>query len=305
MSTSRVKPLTPSALCASPWGNAGGPTFLHPLSPGSFGSRSPPAGGVTWACVPRGGAGAEPPGGAPGADTRPAVSRSLETLLLLPGTSPQSPHPGERGWSSGLRKADPGAIGVGTCVAGRAPGFPGSLRVSARCPTSARRAPQPGWGTGCAGERPPRPAAAAAARELCRRLAPVRSSCSSFPGNFRPGIPPGRRAAPPAQPGPGASAGRPGLRARGARLETPTAHSPPELGPLDRASWCDTDGGASRPGSGGRRPLRMPSRWVCAPPLCAGWEGGRAGEVRVSLGLRASKGGEAGAGDHGLSRPSF
>lgn len=101
---------------------------------------------MTWACVPRGGAGAEPPGGAPGADTRPAVARSLETLLFLPGTSPQSPDPGTRGWSSGLRKAEPGAIDVGTGVAGRAPGFPGSRGVSARCPASARRAPQLGWG---------------------------------------------------------------------------------------------------------------------------------------------------------------
>ena len=108
-------------------------------------------------------------------------------------------------------------------------GSPGSSRAPARCPASARRAPQPGWGARLRQVSGP-PCSAAAARELCRRLAPARSSCSSFPGNFRPGIPPrlpGSCAR--AAPWPGASARCPG---RGGRLEIATAHSPPELGPL-------------------------------------------------------------------------
>lgn len=182
------------------------------------------------------------------------------------------------------------------------PGFPGhSESPPGVRPLPAAR-PSRGGGTGCAGERPPRPAAAAAAAgELCRRLAPVRSSCSSFPGNFRPGVPPGRRAAPPAQPGPGASAGRPGLRARGARLETPTAHSPPELGPLDRASWCDTDGGPRGPapedagrsecphGGSVRRPSAREGRAGARARFVFPWGRGRpqgARPVLVTMGFR-------------------
>lgn len=70
-----------------------------------------------------------------------------------------------------------------------------------------------------------------------------------FPWQLSPGHPSSRRPGSSARAarGPGASAGLPG---RGARLETPTAPSPPELGPPDCASRCDPRGGP-RPGSEG------------------------------------------------------
>lgn len=96
---------------------------------------------------------------------------------------------GRRTWRRpGGRRLDPPGPGVE-----RNP-----RQVPGLCPL---RAPAGvGWGARLVlVSRPPR--RAAASPELCRRLAPARSSCSSFPGNFRPGIaPPGCRAGPPAQP---------------------------------------------------------------------------------------------------------
>lgn len=131
-----LAPLLPLGRCR--W------TSLRPFSLGSPCSRSPPAGGVAWACTPRGGAGAEPPGGARRAETRPAVARSPETPLLPAGyQSPEPPSrcarpeqraPGGRGRRNRCR---PRASRVGP--PGHAESPPGVR------PRPAAR-PQPGWG---------------------------------------------------------------------------------------------------------------------------------------------------------------
>lgn len=183
--------------------------------------------------------------------------------------------PGRRPWD------EPGNPESGTRVPGvtqSPPQTPGS------CPP--RAAAGSGRRAG-AGERPPRPAA----RELCRRLAPARSGCSSFPGNFGRGVTcSGPRA--PAQGSPGG---------RGERSRRPP---PPALAPLEHASRCDPQRRVSPPGFG-FGPCGPPSRWVRAPPLYAGWEGARAGLVGVSVALGASEAGAADARDRGLWWPSF
>lgn len=96
---------------------------------------------------------------------------------------------------------------------------------------------------------------------------------------------------------------RGGPGGRGERSRRPP---PPALAPQEHASRCDPSGGPRRgPASEGAGPLRAALTGVCAPPLSAGWEGARAGLVRVSVALGASKAGEAGACDRGLWWPSF
>lgn len=189
------EPLTPSAPRASRWGS----TDLPP--PPARGlvalGRHPPAWGLGSVGLAeerargrqgaRGGRGPKPRSQGP---QRPCSGRPAPSQLTEPPSRCAR-------WSSGLRQAGAGAPGAGPGGRGSGPPAPGSRSAGAWCPASARCAPRPGsvWGG------PGWCRSAAAARELCRRLAPVRSSCSSFPGNFRPGIPPpGGRAAPPAQP---------------------------------------------------------------------------------------------------------
>jgi hypothetical protein len=184
--------------------SASGPTCVP--SPGSPCPRLPPSRlQGTWASKPGREASEGPPGGARGRGPAPRSQSPPRPRCGHPGTAPRTPSQARATAAAGSGKpgrARPVRIRV-WC-----PGLGGSQGAPAGCPTPARYSPQ----LGCrdpagAGEPSPRPAATA--RELCRRLAPARSSCSSFPGNFRPGIPPpARRAAPPARArGPGASAG--------------------------------------------------------------------------------------------------
>lgn len=174
---------------------------LPPSPAGVPFSRSGASSLGTWAHMPGGGTGVRPPGGAreAGPKLRSQGPRRPRCGHRTPHRCPKTPFVGAR-LEQRAREAGAGAVGAGPGGRGLGPPTPGSRRALSRCRASARNARRPGLGGPAgAGKRPPHPAAAA--RELCRRLALARSSCSSFPGNFRPGIaPPGGRAAPPAQP---------------------------------------------------------------------------------------------------------
>lgn len=127
----------------------------------------------------------------------------------------------------------------------------------------ARLAPLRGGSPGRCRQWPPRPAAA---RELCRRLAPARWSCSSFPWQLWPGHPFSRRPGSSAS-SPGASAGRPG---RG-RVPGDTHHSlAPELGAAGSREQVRPAGG----------PRRRGWRVRSCPPMGLRGMGGQAGGAR-------------------------
>ena len=165
--------------------------------------------------MPGGGTGTGPPGGARGRGQAPRSPCPRRPCVGSPRPAPAPRAPIQVRAAGAAGSARPGPVHLaqawGSRVDPRVPGAEQSPRqVPGLCPP---RAPAGVGGPDGEGERPPpRLAAAAAARELCRRLAPAGSSCSSFPGNFRPGI------ASPAQPA--APAPPLGVRAPGAPGDT-------------------------------------------------------------------------------------
>lgn len=259
MSSQRINPFTLNAPCAYPCGNADRPTSTPARGLLALG-RCPRAPGLGPACPAeesaqgrqgaRGGRGPELWSQGP---QRPCCGHPAPHQRPEPPSSCARRARRAQGGPGPRARCRPGGRGSSPRVA-QSPG-----QVLGLCPP---RAPAGLGDSAGAGERPPRPAAAA--RELCRRLAPARSSCSSFPGNFCPGLsPPGGRAAPPAQPA--AQAPLQGARDAGRweRLETPTAHWPPgaaglleQVRPPRRASLhgfggCGGWGGPGRLGSEG------------------------------------------------------
>lgn len=135
---------TPSPLAASPWGNEDGPT--SPVCPGSPCPRSPPAGPGTWAHRSGGGTHTGPPGGARGAGTGAAAARSPETLRRLPAS--RVPVQVRATGAAGSARPGPAHLAQARGSPVGLPRVPGSSGTPARCPASARCAPQPGWGGG-------------------------------------------------------------------------------------------------------------------------------------------------------------
>lgn len=239
MSPARMNPLTSSAF---PWGNAGGPTSAPCL--GSPCPRSPPAGPGTWARMPGGKTGSGPPGGARGRRQAPRSPGPRRPCVGSPGSAPAPRTPIQVRAAGAAGSARPGPVHLaqarGSRVDPRVPGAEQSPRqVPGLCPP---RAPAGVGGPAGADERPPRawppPPPVNYAGGWHRRARVAKVSLATFArASIRPRSPRPRRLR--------------WVSGRRGRLETPTAHSPPELGPLDCARRCDPSGGPRCPGSEG------------------------------------------------------